>query len=440
MIAKRGGNKPNKVISALICDQEGRKPYAPIMGTGTSWNQTKKCNYDNSNMCDYHAESIIYQAAPKYFMDKMVHLFEEKDLEGEKSDSIFEIVSEDPKMFKLKSNVKFYLMITEPPCGFIQDKGEPCMEWKWPFVEFPHIPTCSSRILIGAKMGIQGYVSHLLKEPIMIDSVIVLCPRAADAKNVKTEFNDTFPLPIIKAMKYNPEDFHFLEPQNLAQPKDSKTSESNSSLKSKSTVKSSNKGTESSVYIQGAHRDALPYFTPIVQPTEEASEKNKSHVSKINYNIDKSLCIDKELEKERKVKWENLYYDLYKNLNLRECLFKLQTKIETEKNELLKKLEVRRNDISAKLQEDMDFLEKQSPAAAGYDKKLAIKKLNEGCEFVQVKCKNINEMMKNVITKNEMLHWINEIEGKELIMDCSWHHYLKNHQVINIQPTIDSAD
>ena len=34
------------------------------------------------------------------------------------------------------------------------------------FIGFPHVPTCSSRILIGATMGIQAYVSHLLEEPI----------------------------------------------------------------------------------------------------------------------------------------------------------------------------------------------------------------------------------------------------------------------------------
>ena len=80
------------------------------------------------------------------------------------------------------------------------------MEWKIPFAEYPHVPTCSSRILIGATMGIQGYISYLLDKPIMIDSLIILRPDI-DKPQV-LGFGSAFKMPkTVMTMKYNPEDF-----------------------------------------------------------------------------------------------------------------------------------------------------------------------------------------------------------------------------------------
>ena len=79
------------------------------------------------------------------------------------------------------------------------------MEWKLPFVGYPHVPTCSSRILIGATMGIQGYISHLIDKPIMIDTLVILCPDFD--KNQIIDVGNFFKIPVIKTMKYDPKHF-----------------------------------------------------------------------------------------------------------------------------------------------------------------------------------------------------------------------------------------
>ena len=213
----------HKEIAALICHKEGKVPYVAILGTGTVHRDNDKCFHEdtkghecNHRTCDGHAESIVYEGAPKYFMDQMQHLLNDKEM----SRSIFERCSADkePLKFKLKSKYKFYLMVTDPPCGFIQDQKEPCMEWKEPFVGYPHVPTCSSRILIGSTMGIQGCVSHLLEEPILIESVVILCTEGEE--NQKVNFGYSFRLPRIKTWKYNPRDFPGFIPQNLIKRKE----------------------------------------------------------------------------------------------------------------------------------------------------------------------------------------------------------------------------
>jgi len=198
-------DKIHKVIAALICHQERKSPYAAILCTGALHKDTEECGHDGSHgTCDGHAESIIYEAAPKYFMNEVTN-----SLKEEENESIFEVLPNN-KGFRLKRNVKFYLMVTKPPCGFIENQEDPCMEWKIPFVAYPHVPTCSSRILIGATMGIQGYVSHLLEEPIMIDSVIILCSKNPEVQRI--DFNSLFPLPKIKTKKYNPREFANFDP------------------------------------------------------------------------------------------------------------------------------------------------------------------------------------------------------------------------------------
>ena len=248
----KGSNKIHKEIAALIYHQEGRLPYAAILGTSTLYRDCERCAHEGSHghecnhcTCDGHAESIVYEGAPKYFMDQMVHSKNKKEM----SDSIFEIdpSSEGHLRFRLKSSTKFYLMVTDPPCGFIQNQEDSYMEWKVPFVGYPHVPMCSSRILIGSTMGIQGYVSHLLVGHIFIDSVIILCSK--DEEHQKTDFGGSFPLPKIKTRKYNPKDFASFKNQDLIKRKDSQvmastTDASNSTLSenipAKSTTTASN--------------------------------------------------------------------------------------------------------------------------------------------------------------------------------------------------------
>ena len=202
----------HRCIAALICHPYDEQPFVAILCTGTKYNSgkcysiqddkksqdttcnahTKKDNKksdsdshaqkgdkksqdtetkSNDTPCDGHAESLCIEAAPIFFQNEMLNCLDEEI-------SIFENKN---NKFALKPKIKFHLLITEPPCGWIKDnKNSPCMEWKDPFVQFPHIPTCSARILISSKMGIQGYVSHLLDEhtlPICIQSVIILCTK-----------------------------------------------------------------------------------------------------------------------------------------------------------------------------------------------------------------------------------------------------------------------
>ena len=249
-------SKIHRHLAALICHQENRSPYAAILCTGTLHKDSEICSYEDSHgTCDGHAESIIYEAAPKYFMNEMVN-----SLKQEENESIFELLPNN-KGYKLKPNIKFYLLVTDPPCGFIENQEAPCMEWKVPFVGFPHIPTCSSRILIGATMGIQGYISHLLEEPIMIDSLIILCSKGEEL--IKTDFGSSFPLPCIKTRRYNPRDFVNFEPNLVKRGSLKKGSVANCAMPSTSSenifVRMNSSGLEehddSSVTLTGSDRN-----------------------------------------------------------------------------------------------------------------------------------------------------------------------------------------
>ena len=397
---KEGNDKIHRVIAALICHQEGKLPYAAILGAGTKHN-TKRCShckgtgkpYCNHLTCDGHAESIVYEGIPKYFQDQMVCLCKE----GETRDSIFKKSDTKPLMFELKKNIKFYLMVTKSPCGFITDKGNPCMEWKVPFHRFPHIPTCSSRILIGATMGIQGYVSHLLSDPIFIDSVIILCSNSEELQ----KFDGPFQLPKIKTRTYDPRDFPSFNEQ-----KDSK-------------IKSTEHGL---VTVASPYQDDGPSYAAIqVQTGKEIPCNGGFLISE--KKIEECLRIDDE-EKAMRIKiYENLYYTLYNQLKLEDALEILKRKliIKLEKNEksiekchsnLLKKLEkitqlqsTERKNIDKTCKDCVEVYE-----GAGVDISNAIKETKSMADY-----KNVVSCIDNLISSQA-----------KLIMDCTWECYFKS--------------
>ena len=333
-----GSNKFHEQIAALICDEEGKLPYTAVLGTGTL-HRDKRCAHEDNYgcecshcTCDGHAESIIYEGAPKYFMEQMVHSVKEKEM----SDSIFDIIpsSEGHLKFKLKPNIKFYLMVTGPPCGFIQNQKDPCMEWKLPFLGYPHVPTCSSRILIGGTMGIQGYVSHLLVEPIFIDSVIILCTK--DAEHQRINFSGSFPLPQIRTREYNPKDFASFKNQQFIQHKDSEarpsTTDTNTNIFSENiavTSCTSSNGTKySTLSIASAYKDGFSYLA--INPLDGVELSGILSFCTANKDIDDCLIIDESVKKERKATMEEKYTKLCDRLELKNALLRHTYKLEAD--------------------------------------------------------------------------------------------------------------
>ena len=234
---EKGSKKCHRCISALICHQEGKTPHVAVLCTGTRYNDKEVCystEYIKGNLkvlsnspCDGHAEALCFEAAPIYFQGEMLKCLENKQ-------SVFDFEDE---RFKLKHGVAFHLLVTEPPCGWIRNKQQPRMQWKTTFKKAPHIPKCSAKILICSKMGIQGYVSHLLDHRIFVESVIILC---AD-RNVKEEpleynFDSKFSLPHISIMHYDPEVFNpvevTFEPLYLMKAEESRSATDNMKKKS----------------------------------------------------------------------------------------------------------------------------------------------------------------------------------------------------------------
>ena len=434
-----GSNKIHKEIAALICHREGRVPHAVILGTGTLHRDNEACNHEgrrgqecNHVTCDGHAESIVYEGAPKYFMNQMVHSLKE----GEPGDSIFEKIpsTEGCLMFRLKPNIKFYLIVTDPPCGFIQNQEDPCMEWKRPFVGFPHVPSCSSRILIGATMGIQGYVSHLLEKPIFIDSIIVLC--TSHAEDQKTDFGNSFPLPKIKAELYQPKDFASFMAQNLIKRKDSQvassipdTSINPSSENNEAISKGSNTdGTKlGSLAVVSVYEDDGPSYLAINIRTGKVAPEVDTPIA--NKYINERLSVDRSVEEERKANMKKLYTGLCKTLNLENALLKLQHELESSIRRKKSNMEKWECTVSKELHNTLETPENLLQSEGLFNKKSEEERwvTNYKCN-VEGKVHNIKEEMKSVFIDKEMLSNIKRIlsNNNELIMDCTWHCYFKS--------------
>ena len=416
-------SKIHKHLAALICHQEKKSPYAALLCTGTLHKDTEVCGHEGSHgTCDGHAESIIYEAAPKYFMNEMVNLLKE-----EENESIFEILPNN-RGFKLKPNIKFYLMVTEPPCGFIENQEDPCMEWKVPFVDFPHVPTCSSRILIGATMGIQGYVSHLLEEPIMIDSLLILCSKGEEL--IKTGFGSSFPLPSIKTRRYNPREFINFEPgkrgiqraksiPNYPMPS---TSSENTSVRLNSS--GSEEHNDSTVTLTGTDRNLGTSFLTFNPRTG----KQGSHITGflITRDVDKHIAIDKIIEMERKASIKKIYTDLCRRLELQRTLLKLHDKLTNANAIKCNKVSSVIDLASTTLRNrTLNTLDELLQSAGALDKVTVKQKWTEHSKSIKERVDTIEEEGTEMIENQTMIMHIEDIlsKNKEVIMDCSWHSY-----------------
>ena len=155
-------------IAALLVEKKDKMRIA-VFCTGAK--HKTECSYyiksdsidGNLGLCDGHAESVCYHMASFYLMSEMSKLHQGRV-------SIFTATSEG---YVLKPNVFFHLFISHPPCGFMAEKECHLLSWKRPFKGKPHSLQCSSQILIGAYLGIQGCLSHLLVNPIYISSITI---------------------------------------------------------------------------------------------------------------------------------------------------------------------------------------------------------------------------------------------------------------------------
>ena len=420
--------KVHRVIAALIC-RNGNSCYTAILSTGTYHNDSEKCGYTST--CDGHAVSVCYEAAPKYFL-KEIRSLQNGD------DSIFESIPN--KGFRLKPGVSFHLLVTQFPCGFIQDQKDPCMEWKVPFVEFPHVPTCSSRILIGATMGIQGYISHLLDKPIMIESLLILC--AGVDKIREFDFGSSFKMPkVIKAMKYDPKDFwpgSFI-PLSSSSNKSCTNRESHENTSFES-ADGNETATSDGPSLERSNHSSVIVATPekgerltFLKFNPRSTREPSCHldVSMKTRDIGQCFEVNEELRVQRMSYLKQLYSDLANDLKLEEALKMLEARLSTESKNKEEVVSSLIKTMSTELTGVHDVLGANIISEQQWDsyiEKHVEKRLLHMKEQGRIKIRNQNmaKCIQTILTK----------ETDNMIMDCFWHQYL--HALpSSFQPTSD---
>ena len=179
--------EPNTVIrnvAALLVERNNKFTVVVLtVGTNIKYECSyflKKCDsHDESywGLCDGHAEALCYRMAGVYLATEIYKLTTQEN-------SIF--TKSDKEGYALKKGIKFHLFTSHPPCGFMAKKERHFLSWKRPFVGKPHSLQCSSTILIGAYLGIQGPLSQLLVKPIYISSITM--PRYKDVATLQNSY------------------------------------------------------------------------------------------------------------------------------------------------------------------------------------------------------------------------------------------------------------
>ena len=187
--------KEVNVIAALVLENQSRKKdiyEVVVLTAGSKFNDDKECTCKKLwDLCDCHAEAMCYKLAGLYVLTEMYKLYYEES-------SIFEEVQHSG--YQLKKDIKFHLFVSYHPCGFMskddKDAKTRFLSWKLPFFSKPHIPECSSKILIGAYMGIQGPLSSILVEKIFVSSIVILSDKnskkSLPSKECITKYFDYF--------------------------------------------------------------------------------------------------------------------------------------------------------------------------------------------------------------------------------------------------------
>lgn len=404
-------NKTHQLIAALICEQPEKTPYTAILSTGAHHNDANKCGFTST--CDGHALSIIYEVAPAYFMQEM------KNLEQE-TESIFEYALPiSAAKFRLRPGIKFHLIVTGPPCGFIKEQEEPCIEWKTPFIDFPHVPTCSTRILIGAAMGIQGYVSHLLVTPIVIDSLIILC--AKNKEHQAINFGSKFPR--VEVMEYNPNDFrHNFRDSNLVKLKSTVGEQESFDLsyqesgdQNEAAKSNFKRARDSSLTLVSPFKDIPSLFCAFdPRKTEETGLFIESR------DIDESFEVTRGITALRKQQIKQTYNDLLENFKHKEALKKLLCKLESKIEENNKELQSLTSSLSSGIQENTRRLDSEIQTVQTWSHSVK--------DLIKVKLDSYQDVGKKKILNQNMVAGIKQVinDDTEVIVDCNWHDYLKD--------------
>ena len=173
---ERNLNTINSLAALLVEKKDEMKVV--VLTNGTT--KKKVCSYDEApdeciwGYCDGHAVSMCYRYAVSYLITQM------HKHENDPHASILKIQNGG---YELKKDIKLHFFSTKMPCGFMAEENGPLLSWKVPFKEKPHCLKCSSIILIGANLGIQGFLSHLFNEPVYISSITI--PKDRDVAEMK---------------------------------------------------------------------------------------------------------------------------------------------------------------------------------------------------------------------------------------------------------------
>ena len=174
------------VLAAFLVERNDELKVV-VLTTGTT--KKKECSYSlnksNANdfadeytwgVCDGHAESVCYRLVSLYLVTE-IHRHSKNP---EKS------ILERGFGYTLKKGIKFHFFTTHLPCGFMAKEERHFLSWKVPFKEKPHCLKCSSTILVGAYLGIQGCLSHLFSNPIYISSITI--PKCKNVSAQKSNY------------------------------------------------------------------------------------------------------------------------------------------------------------------------------------------------------------------------------------------------------------
>ena len=157
-------------LAALLVERDDTMKVV-VFTAGTT--KKRVCSYALNNgsadeciwgHCDGHAVSVCYRFASFYLITEM---------HRHKKNPLMSILDIQPGGYELKKGIEIHFFTTDIPCGIMADNDCHFLSWKTPFKGKPHCLKCSSIILLGAYLGIQGPLSHLLKKPIYISSITI---------------------------------------------------------------------------------------------------------------------------------------------------------------------------------------------------------------------------------------------------------------------------
>lgn len=442
---EKGSKKCHRCISALICCQD-KKLHVAVLCTGTHYNDREVCYSTFSNSpCDGHAESLCYEAAPIYFQDEMLNCIDNKE-------SIFTF---QEGRFKLKSNTTFHLLVTEPPCGWIRDEQQPKVQWKICFKQAPHIPKCSSKILICSRMGIQGYVSHLLDNCILVESITILCTNTnvqEGALELTVNLPSEFKLPYISIMHYQPEIFNpretTFQPMNLMRAKHkSRTSNAIDNLnKETEDVQSipfgnsddSQNGHKRSALATGQSETCGLFLSYTFNPCEKEEKKREINYKRSRNNIfsvvermvDKRLLkkVDLEFQVKRKQIMKEWYNKLPDLLNVNNELKNLLEELVNAKIKHSKKIKDMVSENQENASEDKvsitQHLKNESQRLLKHEFKQS--EWDSTVKGIINKIKAFQTEGTKLIDYQNMIEDIRNIleEESDIVIDCAWKQYL----------------